>query len=78
MSDQRPFGQLSSPVSLQPLPTQAFLSKFDFRREFEVITDGLSDALEFSRTIGADPTPPFERGGGKGTFGEVDFYTRYA
>jgi 3-deoxy-7-phosphoheptulonate synthase len=46
------------------------------RREFESIVDGLSDALDFSRTIGADSTTSYEQGGVKGTFGEVDFYTR--
>lgn len=50
-----------------------------FRREFETIVDGLSDALDFSRTIGADAgSHPYERGGGRGTLGEVDFYTRSA
>ena len=50
------------------------------RREFETIVDGLSDALDFSRTIGVDAgvANAYERGGGRGTLGEVDFYTRYA
>jgi 3-deoxy-7-phosphoheptulonate synthase len=47
------------------------------RREFESIVDGLSDALDFSRTIGADSTTAYEQGGVKGTFGEVDFYTSH-
>lgn len=50
-----------------------------FRREFETIVEGLSDALDFSRTIGADAgisAVPYEQGGGRGTLGEVDFYTR--
>ncbi|RDB26513.1 Phospho-2-dehydro-3-deoxyheptonate aldolase [Hypsizygus marmoreus] len=49
------------------------------RREFETIIDGLSDALDFSRTIGVDPasTASYERGGGRGTVGEVDFYTSH-
>jgi len=49
------------------------------RSEFEKITQGLSDALDFSHTIGADSgweSVPFERGGGRGVLGEVDFYTR--
>ena len=48
------------------------------RREFEAIVEGLSDALDFSRTIGADAgiSAPYEQGGGRGTLGEVDFYTR--
>lgn len=43
------------------------------------ITEGLSDALDFSHTIGVDSAKdsvPFERGGGRGVLGEVDFYTR--
>ncbi|KAH0826284.1 DAHP synthetase [Lanmaoa asiatica] len=50
------------------------------RGEFEEITEGLSDALDFSRTIGVDSgkeSVPFERGGGRGVLGEVDFYTRF-
>lgn len=48
------------------------------REEFERITEGLADALEFSRTIGAGEGVPFEKGGPKGVHGEVDFYTRCA
>ncbi|KAF8957615.1 DAHP synthetase [Flammula alnicola] len=49
------------------------------RREFETIVDGLSDALDFSRTIGADAgaAHAYEQGGGRGTLGEVDFYTSH-
>ncbi|KAF9553654.1 DAHP synthetase [Agrocybe pediades] len=49
------------------------------RREFETIIDGLSDALDFSRTIGADAgaSNSYEQGGGRGTLGEVDFYTSH-
>ncbi|KAJ7731669.1 DAHP synthetase [Mycena maculata] len=47
------------------------------RKEFEHIVDGLSDALDFSRTIGVDSGPSFELGGGRGTVGEVDFYTSH-
>ncbi|KAF8890255.1 DAHP synthetase [Gymnopilus junonius] len=48
------------------------------RREFETLVDGLSDALDFSRTIGADAgSHSYERGGGRGTLGEVDFYTSH-
>ncbi|KAG9308893.1 DAHP synthetase [Chiua virens] len=50
------------------------------RSEFEKITEGLSDALDFSRTIGVDSgkdSVPFERGGGRGVLGEVDFYTSH-
>ncbi|KAH7885643.1 DAHP synthetase [Phlebopus sp. FC_14] len=50
------------------------------RSEFEKITEGLSDALDFSRTIGADSgreSASFEHGGGRGVLGEVDFYTSH-
>ncbi|TFK64793.1 DAHP synthetase [Pluteus cervinus] len=47
------------------------------RSEFEGIVNGLSDALDFSRTIGMDSLPPFERGGGLGALGEVDFFTSH-
>ncbi|KAJ7664198.1 DAHP synthetase [Mycena rosella] len=47
------------------------------RKEFEHIVDGLSDALDFSRTIGVESGPSFEQGGGRGTVGEVDFYTSH-
>lgn len=49
-------------------------------QEFETITEGLSDALDFSRTIGVETSKgnaSFERGGARSTVGEVDFYTRY-
>lgn len=50
------------------------------RREFEKTTQGLSDALDFSHTIGANSgreSVPFDRGGGRGVLGEVDFYTSH-
>ncbi|KAF9222783.1 DAHP synthetase [Gyrodon lividus] len=50
------------------------------RSEFEKVTEGLSDALDFSRTIGVGSSRegvPFERGGGRGVLGEVDFYTSH-
>ncbi|EIW74618.1 DAHP synthetase [Coniophora puteana RWD-64-598 SS2] len=50
------------------------------RSEFENIAEGLADALDFSSTIGVDSgkgNVPFERGGGKGVLGEVDFYTSH-
>ena len=47
------------------------------RKEFERITEGLSDALEFTRTIGiGKDIVSYEQGGGRGALGEVDFYTR--
>lgn len=51
------------------------------RTEFEKITEGLSDALDFSSTIGANSGRDalgYEQGGGRGVLGEVDFYTRQA
>ena len=48
------------------------------REEFQNIISSLSDALAFSRTIGAYERASYETGGGKGVFGEVDFYTRFA
>ncbi|KAJ7473663.1 DAHP synthetase [Mycena galericulata] len=50
------------------------------RKEFEAIVSGLSDALDFSRTIGVSGTSgeaAFERGGARGAVGEVDFYTSH-
>lgn len=47
------------------------------RDEFERISEGLADALDFCRTVGANETGAgFESGGGRGVLGEVDFYTR--
>ncbi|QRW00496.1 3-deoxy-7-phosphoheptulonate synthase [Ceratobasidium sp. AG-Ba] len=49
------------------------------RDEFERISEGLSDALDFCRTVGANEsaTGGFESGGGRGVLGEVDFYTSH-
>ncbi|KAF5311369.1 hypothetical protein D9611_012575 [Ephemerocybe angulata] len=47
------------------------------RAEFEKIVDGLSDALDFARTIGVESERPYEQGGGRGSLGEVDFYTSH-
>ena len=48
-------------------------------QEFERITEGLSDAIEFTHTIGlGKDVISYEQGGGRGALGEVDFYTRYA
>ncbi|KAI0722516.1 DAHP synthetase [Earliella scabrosa] len=48
------------------------------REEFERITEGLSDALEFTRTIGlGKDSVSYEQGGGRGALGEVDFYTSH-
>lgn len=54
-----------------------FISSPSHRKEFERITEGLSDALGFTRTIGmGSESVPYEKGGSKGVLGEVDFYTR--
>lgn len=53
---------------------------FACRTEFERITEGLSDALDFSHTIGVNSGrdgSSFEQGGGRGAVGEVDFYTSH-
>ncbi|PIL37598.1 hypothetical protein GSI_01292 [Ganoderma sinense ZZ0214-1] len=48
------------------------------REEFERITEGLSDALEFTRTIGlGKESLSYEQGGGRGALGEVDFFTSH-
>ncbi|KAI8982777.1 DAHP synthetase [Trametes punicea] len=48
------------------------------REEFERITEGLSDALEFTWTIGLGKDGiSYEQGGGRGPLGEVDFYTSH-
>ena len=47
-------------------------------KEFERITEGLSDALGFTQTIGMGmENTPYEKGGNRGVLGEVDFYTRF-
>ncbi|KAI0086263.1 DAHP synthetase [Irpex rosettiformis] len=51
----------------------------ELKKEFERITEGLSDALGFTHTIGfgaADSTP-YDQGGTRGVLGEVDFYTSH-
>ena len=52
------------------------------RKEFEEIVTSLSDALDFSRTIGietgSESTVGYERGRGLGSLGAVDLYTRSA
>ncbi|KAG5647382.1 hypothetical protein DXG03_000451 [Asterophora parasitica] len=48
------------------------------QREFSEIIDALGDALDFSATIGANPSnAPYERGGARTTIGDVDFYTSH-
>ncbi|KAF9819448.1 hypothetical protein IEO21_02056 [Rhodonia placenta] len=48
------------------------------REEFERINEGLSDALDFTRTIGfGSQHASYEQGGGRGVLGEVDFYTSH-
>ncbi|KIK62837.1 hypothetical protein GYMLUDRAFT_990351 [Collybiopsis luxurians FD-317 M1] len=47
------------------------------KNEFENIVEDLTDALDFSRTIGQDAGASFEHGGARSTVGEVDFYTSH-
>ncbi|EKM54944.1 uncharacterized protein PHACADRAFT_93861 [Phanerochaete carnosa HHB-10118-sp] len=48
------------------------------RKEFERITEGLQDALGFTRTIGLGwENTPYEKGGSRSVLGEVDFYTSH-
>ncbi|KAF9258150.1 DAHP synthetase [Marasmius fiardii PR-910] len=48
------------------------------RNSFTEIIDSLSDALDFSQTIGATKGDGFESGAGRGgAFGEVDFYVSH-
>lgn len=52
----------------------------ELRAEFERITEGLSDALDFSQTIGytaGQDCTSYERGGTLGPLDAVDFYTRF-
>ena len=49
------------------------------RAEYASISEGLADALDFTRTIGLDSgreAQSYERGGGHGVLKEVDLYTR--
>jgi len=50
------------------------------RDEYEGISQGLSDALDFTRTIGlasGKEAQSYERGGGRGVLGEADLYTSH-
>jgi len=47
------------------------------KKEFERISEGLSDALGFTRIIGATESVPFERGGRQSALDEVNFYTSH-
>lgn len=51
------------------------------RNEFETISSGLADAIDFCRTIGAEPSfvggAAFERGGSHGVLSDVDLYTSH-
>jgi 3-deoxy-7-phosphoheptulonate synthase len=49
------------------------------RAEYATVSEGLADALDFTRTIGLDSgreAQSYERGGGRGVLSEVDLYTR--
>ncbi|KAI9460339.1 DAHP synthetase [Russula earlei] len=50
------------------------------KAEYASISEGLADALDFTRTIGLESgreVQSYERGGGRGVLGEADLYTRY-
>lgn len=57
--------------------TPVLTATYTHSEEFERINEGLSDALDFTRTIGfGSQHASYEQGGGRGVLGEVDFYTR--
>ncbi|TFL00439.1 DAHP synthetase [Pterulicium gracile] len=47
------------------------------KQEFTKIVNGLTDALDFTRTIGVATPASYEKGGGRGVLGEVDFYSSH-
>ncbi|THH22508.1 hypothetical protein EUX98_g8186 [Antrodiella citrinella] len=47
------------------------------REEFERITEGLTDALGFTRTIGFGKDTSYEQGGRRSALDDVDFYTSH-
>ncbi|KAH9957686.1 DAHP synthetase [Russula dissimulans] len=50
------------------------------KAEYTSISEGLADALDFTRTIGLDSgreAKSYERGGGRGVLGEADLYTSH-
>ncbi|KAH8091805.1 DAHP synthetase [Cristinia sonorae] len=55
----------------------AYVRSPALRAEFERITDGLTDSLGFTRTIGYGSDSSYEQGGRKGALDEVDFYTSH-
>lgn len=64
-------------ASIVPLSHHTELTSLT-RKEFERITEGLSDALGFTRVIGfGSENTSYEKGGSRGTLGEVDFYTSH-
>lgn len=67
-------------ASIPPLFYTQLSTSFH-REEFEHITEGLSDALGFARTIGlgADGADriSYEQGGGRGVLGEVELFTSH-
>lgn len=47
------------------------------QQEFERVVDALTDALDFMKTVGADPSANHGGGGpGSNTLQSVDYYTR--
>lgn len=64
------------PIPHQDVPCCVLIDRR--REEFENISNGLADAVDFVRTIGAEPGgTSYEQGGTKGVLGEVDLYTRF-
>lgn len=50
------------------------------KAEYATVSEGLADALDFTRTIGLDSgreAQSYERGGGRGVLSEVDLYTSH-
>jgi len=47
------------------------------RKEIDSIVENLTDALDFSRTIGVSSNTPYESGGIQDALGQVDFYTSH-
>lgn len=73
MSGLLPYGECIAPYVYTPLNGSIYPTS----KEFEHIVEGLSDALDFSRTIGIESMPPYEQGGAREAVGEVDFYTSH-
>ncbi|KAI0260152.1 DAHP synthetase [Gloeopeniophorella convolvens] len=70
------FGSLHHPRSW----SLAHVRSPSLKAEYEAISEGLADALDFTRTIGLDSgreSQSYEHGGGRGALGEADIYTSH-